>query len=374
MTKRMLGVVLLAWLFGLAGSPTSEAGRFRRLSYAPERQYLEGAIVGEDRVSYYIVGMDGQEKCYDKRSIEVLSQNAEEDAAILARFGYGLEALKTYERALAAATSEAHRAALNEKIIALAPMLKETAVLEMLAARYPESGVVRYWLGRALMSERRYPEASRRMQEAAELEPRALEYRVGLAEARLWMAHEALLSQRPDEARAILSEIPYSARVDEAVRWLARDDFRARLDQAGSAALLEYDPYLFIGRYLVDSRHFVLAGPYLLAASERHPRDPVVHNYLAHVFLDHGRVADAEAEMAWGDGNPANHPPDAERLERLLESWRKHESQRAALEEQRRVASRRQEEQRRQVESAKPAEPPKEPPLQPGEIRITGPD
>ncbi len=371
MTKWLSTLGLVGLLAAALWLPEAEAARFRRLSYNAEAQFFDGAVVAEDRVSYYIVGTDGREKCYSKRGIEVLASDSEEDAAILAHFGYGQEALASYAKAKAATHDPARQAEIDARILALPPMLKNRATLQQLAAAYPEAASVEYWLGRSYLVEGRYAEASQHMLRAATLDRATLDYRIGLAEARLWLAQAALLARQAEPAREILAEIPYSASVDEQVRWLARDDFRARLERPGSAALLEYDPCLFLGRYLVDTRLYALAGPYLWAASDRHPQDPVVHNYLAHVFLDLGRTHDAELEMRCGDANPANHPPDRERTERLAAMRRAYEAQRMAMEERQRVALRQREEAARQAVLGAATDTPKEPPLEPGKVRIS---
>ena len=319
---RLMRVLCLAAMFVCLLcllAPGAGAARFQRLYYGPEVQELSGVLLKEDEVSCWILNPDGDVLCLTKSSLRVLEETPLEDAALLLRLGHDSRALDLYEATLAAATSAARRGEVEGCMRRAAGMLKSASSLVRLAARFPDDAEVQYQLGRAYMDQRRFKAASEAMQKAATLDLARLDYRVGLAEAQLRLGQRALLAGDRDSALSILADVPGSASVPVEVRWLSREDFLARLGSAESKAWVRYDPHLFVGRYLVDFQMQRLAGPYLVAASEAHPADPAVHNYLAHVFLYFGREDEAAAEMILGDENPANHPPFPERVQRLVE-------------------------------------------------------
>jgi len=319
MMMRFAGLAAVLGCLVSLGAPGVSAARFQRLYYSQDVQDLTGVLLKEDDSSCWILRPDGHVACLAKNSIRVLAETPLEDADMLLRLGYGSRALDLYESTLQAATNEARRQKVEDHMRRAAGDLKSASALFRLADRFPNDAEVQYQLGRAYLRARQFEQASDAMKKAASLDLDRMDYRVGLAEARLRLGQQALLGGDPDRALSILADVPWSASVSADVRWLARKDFIARLSSGEGKARVRYDPYLFVGRYLVDHSMHRLAGPYLLAASETHPSDPAVHNYLAHVFLYLGREKAAGREMVLGNDNPADHPPFPERIKKLIE-------------------------------------------------------
>jgi tetratricopeptide (TPR) repeat protein len=312
--------VCLIFVIFLAQAPW--AAKFRLLAYTDGYQMKEGVILSEDKVSYRILTKLGERE-YAKKGVQVLHQDDEEDGDFLNKMDYTDMACGFYREVWREAKDKECRARLMKKMVGLCPRLKETKTLLSLSQLQPDSPEVQYWLAKAYIKEFLYDESVLAMEKAARLQPESIKYSLGLAEALLCTAHKAITDERnPDKALEILADVPYSASLVPTLRWMTESAFTERLLDLKQRDLIKHDPDLFAARYLVDTMHFALAGPYLMAASERRPNDPVVHNYLAHVLLRLGRDNDANLEIRDGDENPANHPPHIHQRERLAKIYR----------------------------------------------------